>query len=56
MPVSRREFIRLSATVGAGTLFYGGLGWADTISASPLAGKLSDPAIQPKFVEMVPTH
>jgi spore coat protein A len=54
MSVSRREFIRLSATVGAGALFYGGLGWADTISATPLAGKLSDPVFQPKFVATVP--
>ena len=54
MSVSRREFIKISATVGAGTLLYGGLGWADTIAASPLAGKLSDPAFQPKFVETVP--
>ena len=54
MTVSRREFIKLSATVGVGTLFYGGLGWADTIAATPLAEKLSDPASQPKFVEIVP--
>ncbi len=54
MTVSRREFIKMSATVGAGTLFYGGLGWADTIAATPLAAKLSDPASQPKFVEIVP--
>jgi spore coat protein A, manganese oxidase len=54
MTVSRREFIKLSATVGVGTLFYGGLGWSDMIAATPLAGKLSDPASQPKFVEIVP--
>jgi len=49
--VTRRKFIQLGAMAGAGVL----LPWpTKLLRATPLVSGLSDPALQPKFVNMVP--
>ena len=50
--VTRRKFIKTSAMAGAATMMpWGGIRKAFGVTAAP---GLSDPALQPKFVEMVP--
>jgi spore coat protein A len=53
--ISRRDFIRATGA-GVGLYALGGGRWLidGRISAAPLIGGLSDPALQPKFVEPAP--
>ena len=55
---TRRDFIRLTGGGGAGLYLIGRLGGdllnAPTVRAVPAAAGLSDPALQPKFVNPVP--
>lgn len=53
MALSRRDFIRLS-TAGAGALFTARIGWPRGALAVAAREGLSDPALQPKFVELAP--
>jgi spore coat protein A len=53
MALSRRDFIKLSAA-GAGALFTTRIGWPEGALAVPARAGLSDPAMQPKFVELAP--
>ncbi len=50
---SRRNFLKGTAAVGAG-LALPGLWMGRRAHAVPLAAELSDPALQPKFVELAP--
>ena len=54
MRVTRRDFVKLSGTAAAGIYLGGQLGWADRALAVPASVGLSDPALQPKFVELAP--
>ncbi len=53
MRVTRRDFMRLSAGATAGLFIGSELGWPAPAAAVPLAVGLSDPALQPKFVNHV---
>jgi FtsP/CotA-like multicopper oxidase with cupredoxin domain len=53
MRVTRRDFMRLSAGATAGLFIGSELGWPAPAAAVPLAVGLSDPAMQPKFVNHV---
>jgi FtsP/CotA-like multicopper oxidase with cupredoxin domain len=46
--------MKYSGVVGAGALLQSQFGWMGKAFAIPLAGGLSDPAVQPKFVEYAP--
>ena len=52
--MKRREFLKLSAAAGAGAALSSKLSFAKWILAAPAAAGLSDPAMQPKFVNTVP--
>jgi FtsP/CotA-like multicopper oxidase with cupredoxin domain len=54
MELSRREFMRWSGAATAGLFLATRAGWVSRTSAAPLIAKLSDPAVQPKFVNTVP--
>ena len=54
MSVSRRKFIQGSAAAGAGVYVLSQIGFASEALAAPLRSQLSDPAVQPKFVNHVP--
>ncbi len=53
MRVTRRDFMRLSAGATAGLFIGSELGWPAPAGAVPAAVGLSDPALQPKFVNPV---
>jgi spore coat protein A len=58
--INRRQFLKLTAATGAGLAAplrlagSGALGRIPTVFAAPLGAGLSDPALQPKFVEAAP--
>ncbi len=54
--ISRRDFMRLTGRGGAGLVVLGRAGLLDGLPAHavPAAAGLSDPAVQPKFVELAP--
>jgi spore coat protein A len=52
--VNRRDFLKLSSVVGAGAFISTRSGFLRRIIRAPLIDGLSDPAIQPKFVNAVP--
>ena len=54
MDLSRRSFLRLGGMATAGLYVATTTGWIPKALAQPLAGGLSDPALQPKFVNPVP--
>jgi FtsP/CotA-like multicopper oxidase with cupredoxin domain len=51
---TRREFLKYGGLAGAGLWAQAKYGWIHRALAAPLAFGLSDPAVQPKFVELVP--
>ncbi len=51
MKLNRRDFVKLSTLAGTGMAVPG---WAGRAFAATLAPGLSDPALQPKFVNYVP--
>ena len=51
MEIKRRDFVKLSTLAGAGLAMPG---WAGRAFAETLAPGLSDPALQPKFANLVP--
>jgi spore coat protein A len=51
--LTRRQFVKASAMTGA-TLYFNVLGGWGRAYAVPAAAGLSDPALQPKFVELAP--
>jgi FtsP/CotA-like multicopper oxidase with cupredoxin domain len=51
MEINRRDFVKLSTLAGAGMAVPG---WAGRAFAEVLASGLSDPALQPKFANLVP--
>ena len=54
MHVSRRDFMKVGSAATAGLFFSTQTGWITTGGAVPIAPGLSDPARQPKFVELAP--
>jgi FtsP/CotA-like multicopper oxidase with cupredoxin domain len=52
--IDRRTFLKVSATTGAGTVMATNFGFARRVLAAAAAPGLSDPALQPKFIEAVP--
>lgn len=52
--VTRRDFLKTGAALGASTLVPFSAAWMRKANAVPAALGLSDPAIQPKFVELAP--
>jgi FtsP/CotA-like multicopper oxidase with cupredoxin domain len=51
---TRRDFIKMGAAAGAGLYMSTKMGWVRVAGAVPIAAGLSDPALQPKFVNPVP--
>jgi FtsP/CotA-like multicopper oxidase with cupredoxin domain len=51
---TRRQFIKYGTLAGAGAWAQSKFGWMRKAFAVPLAPGLSDPAVQPKFVEYAP--
>ncbi|NNE72387.1 MAG: multicopper oxidase domain-containing protein [Acidimicrobiales bacterium] len=51
--ISRRYFLKASAATG-GAVYFNLMAGLDPAAGVPLASKLSDPALQPKFVELAP--
>ncbi|MDH5373372.1 MAG: multicopper oxidase domain-containing protein [Acidimicrobiia bacterium] len=54
METTRRDFIKMGAAAGAGLYLATRTGWVKVAGADPAAPGLSDPAFQPKFVNLVP--
>jgi FtsP/CotA-like multicopper oxidase with cupredoxin domain len=54
MALSRRDFIKLSGVSAGAAFYFNALGGWGRAYAAPLAAGLSDPALQPKFVELAP--
>ncbi|MFZ0389284.1 MAG: hypothetical protein WAN36_02410 [Calditrichia bacterium] len=52
--MKRREFIRIAGVTGAGVVLVPGSIFKQKLKAAPAAPFLSDPAIQPKFVNFAP--
>lgn len=52
--MNRRDFIKLGAAAGAGLALSAKLRTVNLAFAVPLAPNLSDPALQPKFVQIAP--
>ncbi|MGB6993746.1 MAG: hypothetical protein WBG00_11015, partial [Thermoanaerobaculia bacterium] len=51
---TRRQVIKYGTLAGAGAWAQSKFGWMSKAYAVPLASGLSDPAVQPKFVEYAP--
>ncbi len=54
MQTTRRDFLKMGAAAGAGLYISTKAGWMRIAGAVPAATGLSDPALQPKFVNLVP--
>ena len=54
MASTRRQFLKGTLAAGAGVMLAPGLSWGQRAAAVPAAAGLSDPALQPKFVNSVP--
>lgn len=52
--ITRRDFLKLSAATGAGTLLASKYRFLERVLAEAAREGLSDPALQPKFVELAP--
>ena len=54
MKITRRDFVKLTGAATAGLYVGTQVPWMSRAAAAPAAVGLSDPALQPKFVELAP--